>query len=284
MSDSSNFEKNELVRSLNIIGIKDLRWSEIEICRFSPANKKENNSIYKSVNERLLEIADEEKEGEFIHITGEMKALTDPFHRKCIKKLYENNKQIFKIIFSLPPNYLMNEYYIKKYNIETWEKSNWVDHIESFDILGENISRLYNNYERELIQYSLFGDELILFQSVHQALQYIKKVWIIESKYLFKKLLKNFERVLSGSQYINPLLFNQFNSSLSSNFGLNIISLLYDINDIIEESVFLEELKKNYFFNEYVLNNLYLIGFIEKTSDNFIKLSDQGNEYLNLFF
>lgn len=283
MSDSSNFERNELVQSLNIIGIKDLRWSEIEIRRFSRANEKENKSAYKFVNERLLEIIDNEKEGEFIHITGEMKAFADPLHRKCIKKIYERNKQIFKIIFSLPPTYLMNEYDIKRYNRETW-KCNWVDHIESFDILGENISSLYNNYEREDIQYSLFGDELILFQSEHQARQYVKKVWIIESKYLFKKLLKNFERVLSDSDFINPFLFNQFNSSLSSNFSLNIISLLYDINDIIEESVFLEELKKNHFFNKYVLDNLYLIGFIEKNSDNFVKLSDQGNEYLNLFF
>ncbi len=278
---SDEFDRKSLEKELLEINIKDINSFNIEYLDYSPADKTKNKEVYKNANTRLLEIIEEKEVGEYIHITGEMRALTDSDHRKCIKELYNHDKQQFKIIFSLPEEFGMNASDIKKYNKKTWDDSNWIDHLVSFDILGANKVRLYNNYNRESIQYSLFGTDLILFQSRHKIGDHIKKVWLLQSKSLFKSLQNHAKEVLKSSDFIEPYIFFQFNLSLSSNISLH---LLYSLQNkgIIKKEVITQELKKFRIHDKSLIKNLESIGFIQ-IIDNSYQLTSDGNSFLELF-
>ena len=115
---SDECDKNTLEKELAEIGIRNIENYNISYLKYSPKNKGKNKELYKIANDYLLETIEKNDSGKFIHVTGEMKALADPNHRNCIKQLYEQNKQQFVILFSLPEGYDLCGYDIKKYNIE----------------------------------------------------------------------------------------------------------------------------------------------------------------------
>jgi len=280
ISDESGI--HSLIKNLKLAEIKVDKSIKDSIIHYSPADEKLNELAYEKVNKIFLEIIQQIDYGDYIHITGEMKALADPLHRNCIRELYLQHKQQFRIIFSLPSNYQISAHSIKKYNKEKWKDRNWVDHIDAFDILAENRVSIFNKYEREKSQYSLFGENLILFQSKHSPEQYIKEVWILESQELFKKLKKRAELIFSSSQFISPMIFTQFNSFLSTNSSLHLLFFLYDNKGNVSKADFLKELKKIEVFSDLNLDPLKTMDFIEEYT-NSVKLKEDGKDFLKLF-
>ena len=272
-----------LLESLEPTGIKVDASIIDDIIDYSPEKEDSNNKTYAEVNKMLLERIYENVEGDFLHITGEMKALKDPKHRKCIKELHSYGNQ-FRINFSLPENPLYPEkgYWIKRYNKEKWRHTDWIDHFDSFDILGEGKAELYNNYDRDGVQYSLFGNELVLFQSYHESTDKEKEVWIIINKKLFKSLLRRSEDRFKNSTYIRPIEFNSFNFSICNDIALDILFYLYDNDRFIEIDKFSGEFPEINTKKQYIVDNMEIMRFIEK-NDNGISLLEDGQEYLKLF-
>lgn len=278
--DKKSFEEELRKAKISITKIKSL---DLEYLYYSPADKRENKKAYDCVNELLLDIIHDKDKGRYIHITGEMKALADPTHRNCINELYEQNGLQIEVVFSLPRDFPLNSAYIKKYNRETWKNSNWIDHLESFDILGEKKAKLFNKYRRILPQYSLFGNRLILFQSKHKPREYVKKIWVVKSKALFKILEHRANLTIKNSEFIESTKFLHFNSSLSTTSSLHLLHFLYDNDDCkVDKQIFNREVKNIDSFSKFRLEYLVNIGFIEDWGSN-LKLSNEGQEYLKLF-
>lgn len=280
--DLEEFDKKSFEEELIKIDITDIKSLDLEYLYYSPADIGKNKNAYDFVNKILLEIIHEKDKGRFIHITGEMKALADVTHRNCINELYELNELQFEIVFSLPEGTPLNSANIKRYNKDTW-KASWIDHIESFDILSEKKANLYNKHKRILPQYSLFGDRLILFQSNHKPREYVKKVWVINSKSLFKILEVRANDIIKNQSSIQSIIFLHFNSSLSTTTTLHLLHFLYDNDDCtVDRYSFNREEKNIDPFSKFKLENLINIGFIEDWG-TVLKLSDDGQEYLKLF-
>ncbi len=254
---------------------------EIEILEYSPALKEDNKNIYDEVNKSLLEIINDHENGEYLHITGEMRAFSDPIHREKIKILYEKRNYQIKTVFYLPSTLQISGHDILTYNKEHWDETNWIDYLDAFDILGEGQALLYRVPEREELQYSLFGDELILFQSKHSSKVHIKEVWILKSRKLFKFLFNRAKNVINRSRFIHPMIFNDFKLSISNDATLHIMFLLLD-NGKLDIERFNNEIKKINRFNEFNLENLKILEFIQQT-DEYIELTNYGKNYISIF-
>lgn len=279
---SDGFDKKTLKTELLVIGINIFNLHQINYLNYSLAYEEKIKELYQDANAHLIEFINSRKTGKFIHITGEMKALADPSHRNCVKELYEHNKQQFEIMFSLPDAYSLNGSDVKRYNIAEWKDANWIDHLDSFDILGANKVKLFNKYERESIHYSLFGSEIIIFQSRHiPREQKKKKVWLLQSEPLFKKLEKHAKGVFEKSTYIGPRTFFQFNLSLSSNISLHLLFSLQN-NGPAQKDEFVRQLKMLEIYDKSIIENLKIIGFIQDI-DNSYQISNYGKYFLKLF-
>lgn len=281
MSIDSEFGRDSLEKNLGIIGINNLDFLNIEIIDYSPSTSEGNIKIYKHINEILQELIKREQPGEYIHITGEMRALKDPNHRTLIKELFELHKYRINIVYYLPHENEITGYKILKFNQEHWENATWIDYLDAMDILGGGKAKLYCESERALIHYSVFGDDIVLFQSEHHSHIHVKEVWILKSKLLWEKFYLRAKRILQKSEYIHPIIINRFLLSISNSISLHVLISLYH-KEAMKKEELNNEIEKLDKFNEFNIQNLILIGFLKKINDS-IYLSEEGKEYIKLF-
>jgi hypothetical protein len=210
-----------------------------------------------------------------------MRALADPLHRIVCKELWKRYKSQFDMVFYLPPNYKRTAQDIMKYNRKAWGQSSWIDHLEVFDLLSDGIVNLYASPHLEKIHYTVYNDKYVLLQAEHEHLQHVKEVWLLESESLAERFLSYAKEVRSKCEYLQPILFKRFTLSISSEIALHVLFSLYDEEKIEKETLY-RELKKIKLFQESCLEDLEAIGFIQEV-DGFIKLTEDGKEYLKLF-
>ena len=68
---------------------------------FSPATSEANKAIHAKANDQLLRALLDNSAGHCIHITGEMRALADPFHRRLCAELAKRVNTRFTIVYDI---------------------------------------------------------------------------------------------------------------------------------------------------------------------------------------
>lgn len=216
-----------LNETLRTTGIRRPENLKIEIREYSTNNEEENKKIYKEFNKLLFSLIESKKPDVAIHITGEMRALSDKNHRFNCRKLWDTHHERFDITFNLPKETKISVRNIYKYTKEHWHSSSWWNHLDAFDLIADGKVNLYASPDREKVHYTILDNRYILLQSRHPRVEHTKYVWILESKQLCEILISKAKDVVKKSMYLNPSLFKEFTSSISSNVAVQTLLLVY---------------------------------------------------------
>ncbi|MFB6187490.1 MAG: hypothetical protein ABEI86_11570 [Halobacteriaceae archaeon] len=247
-----------------------------EILEYSPADRQTNAEVYESANEHMLSVIENDDTDEYMHITGEMRAITDPKHRRVVNKLYNRHGASFDMLFRLPKEFECNVNGILKYNQKAWSGTevNWKDHLEAYDLIKNEKIRLYNTPKLEPIHYTVYGDEYILLQAKHDHLEHEKAVWLLKSEEISQKCKRYAEKRKRKSTQIHPNRFRQYISTLSSSFALNILLSAKKNGGSIKVNDINAEMRDPY------LKNLSSINFINR-DNRVVRITNEGEGFLN---
>jgi hypothetical protein len=282
---------SNLCQTFEKLGIRNFSSLDVNVILHSDAVKEANEQLYRSVNQDfLLPMVEKEDPKECIHVTGEMRALSDRLHRLVCRKMVKKYNNRFKMVISLSSveesYYKMNSFFgreIMRWVRKEWRglNLNWFDYLDVFDLLSDEEVTLYRLRQPEKIHFSIFAGEYVLLQAEHPPGTHVKEVWLLKSELLYKQLLAKCKEIINKAELLHPRVFRDFMLSISGPSAANILFLLREnkkmmIKQLISELKSLELLEDAY-------NNLRAAGFIEEM-ENYCLLTEEGKEYANFLF
>jgi len=264
-----------LVLTLKKLGIT---YSEMnaEIIVSSPPNSEENKIAYNTVNKILSALIDEKTISDSYHVTGEMRALADPTHRKVCRKLWKKDSKKFQMVAWLPKEYRYNGNLFLQRIMENWINDTWQNHLDTIYLLARGEFDIYAQDAMEAIHYSVFDDDFVLMQSEHEHKEQLKDVWFIKSEKLNKKLKPKAIESAKNAEKFNPIVCRSVVDSLTSNMAFDMLYTLQD--NSMKNEAFQEKYSKSLAPS---IKNMKTLGFIDISDE--CKITDNGNEYLKLF-
>jgi hypothetical protein len=268
------------VETLAELGVRGISQLKIEVLKFSPPDEQQNARVYSRVNE-VLEERIRQTGLECTHITGEMRALADPHHRKVCRKNWQAHKRRIDVVCYLPKRYRNKGRDVWRWNRRNWQHTDWHNQLDAYDLLGNGEVRLFGLTEREPIHYSVFFDRFVLLQSRHSPPSHTKRVWLLESVRLTEILREKAEKIVSRAERVSPRLFRDLCLSLSSPLALDCLFTVRESGAVNEEWLYsrLKQFAKPpYDF----LGDLMAVNFIKRAEGNLI-ITAQGKDYLKLF-
>ncbi|RXJ98139.1 hypothetical protein CRV02_14020 [Arcobacter sp. CECT 8989] len=247
-------------------------------------DKESRNKVHLETNNLLEDSLNKNSLGECIHITGEMRALTDPFHRYLCEKINNTNEDVFKVVYNLPQNLMNDTTKIIEWNLDNWSLNkgfNWIEELRTIYSIANRSVNLYSLDTTNKIQYSVFGNKYILFQGAHEDKSNEKHTWLLESESLNIALTQNAEKLINISTDINEGHYRKFTQELNSFASKRVLSIL-GTKDIIQDSqifsdTVLQDLTDSI---EETLNVLKAIKFINY-EQNQLKLTLKGRSFFD---
>ena len=196
---NNNCYIENLKKTLTYAGINDIKITEGMIKSYGFLEKDRKN-VHNQTNNLLKSSLDKNSLGECIHITGEMRALTDPFHRYLCDQINLKDKDVFKVVYNHPDIEMNNTVDMLKWNLKKWTSKNkkriWQEELKTIYSIANRSVSLYALDTSNEIQYSVFGYKYILLQEKHDDLATQKHTWLLESESL------NAELTLKAENYI----------------------------------------------------------------------------------
>jgi hypothetical protein len=252
---------------------------------FSKPDTQGNKAVHAKANEQLLETLLRNEPGHCIHITGEMRALADPFHRRLCAELVKRSKERFTIIYNVPSDQVNSPEGIRLW-AEKWRSKAWTEKLSAINFIGDAFVdvRAYNTLDE--IQYSVFGNRYILLQEKHSdegnsksALP--KRVWLLESRTLNEFLTARAINIADKSKDIPETLFKRFLSNVNGVTAQNILARLARSNGSVSRDEVIDEALQE-FDPEAAddLKALEAIGFVKSDKPTMLTLTGDGFQYL----
>lgn len=224
--------------------------------------------------------------GECIHITGEMKALIDPFHRYLCEVISQKEQKVFRMIFNLPKKYAQNTTKILEWNLESWASISpvrkWHEKLRTIYSIANRSVNLYASDTLNEIQYSVFGNKYILLQEKHKEKIREKHTWLIESESVNTTLSMRAEELIKKSQDIDEGNYRRFTQNINSIAARRFLLLLKD-NDSLPNENLIEDGIANDFTEsvQEVLESLIIMDFIKPIANGLVVITDSGREFID---
>lgn len=241
-------------------------------------HRETNNKIQECLNNNSL--------GECIHITGEMRALTDPFHRYLCEEISQKKKSVFRVVYNLPEEYMANSTKILESNLEGWalDKSNrkWYEELRTIYSIANRSVNLYAFDTSNEIQYSVFGNRFILLQEKHQDRARKKHTWLLESESVNQFLTDKAEKLIKASKDVDGGNYRKFTSNISSIASKMILSALSKSSFLSAEKLLLDSHINDFTETPHeIIESLNVMGFIERINNtDLIKIAQAGREFI----
>jgi hypothetical protein len=274
-----------LIKTLELAGISDSKSFEPKI--ISEGNTKETiKEVHNRTNLMIKDRLDKHSLGECIHITGEMRALTDPFHRfMCEQISRKSEKDIFKVVYNLPEEKKDDITKIVKWNLENWtskiQKRNWVEELRTLHAIANRSVNLYTLNTVDKIQYSVFGNKYILLQEKHKDKAETKHTWLLESEALNAELVIKANEIINSAENIDEGYYGRFTQNIGGVPAKRILNLLQD-NEILEvDKLINDEIVKD--FTDYatdIIESLKIINFINEKNPGYVEITNSGREFI----
>jgi hypothetical protein len=87
-------QRRALSKTLEQAHLEHIKVEKIKWLAFADADVEQNEKVHRATNDLLLTLVVDGNPGRCIHVTGEMRALLDPFHREiCAKKDVQARRQ-----------------------------------------------------------------------------------------------------------------------------------------------------------------------------------------------
>jgi hypothetical protein len=256
---------------------------DLKCLAFSKPDAAGNKVVHAKANEQLLNVLLQNQPGPCIHITGEMRALADPFHRRLCAELVKRAKARFTVIYNIPDDFQhLNG--VGKW-AQTWKSKSWSDRLSAINFIGDAYVdvRGYNTLSE--IQYSVFGNRYVLLQEKHadeggSSTPLLKRVWLLESEKLNDFLTNRAQAIIDNSKDIPEALFKRFSAKINGVTAQTILRKLATISPLPAEQVIDDAMRAFDTDATSDLQALKSIGFIKQGEDDTLCISPEGDQYL----
>lgn len=233
-------EEKAFFETLEKAGITNFSKKNIKTLEYGFKGKS-RDKVHLETNKLLEKSFKNNSLGECIHITGEMRALTDPFHRYLCDQINKKNENVFKVVYNLPEEYSNNTIKIIERNLDNWSLNkgfNWIEELRTIYSIANRSVNLYSHNTTNEIQYSVFGNKYILFQGEHEDKSKEKHTWLLESESLNIALTQKAEKLIDISTDINEGHYRKFTQELNGFTAKKILSLLNREESLEDSQIF----------------------------------------------
>lgn len=256
---------------------------DLKCLAFSKPDAAGNKEVHAKANEQLLGALLQNQPGQCIHITGEMRALADPFHRRLCAELVKRSKARFTVIYNIQDDYQHLEG-VGKW-AQTWKSKSWSDRLSAINLIGDAFVdvRGYNTLSE--IQYSVFGNKYILLQEKHadeggSSVPLQKRVWLLQSEKLNEFLTDRAVTIADNSKDIPEALFRRFSAKVNGVTSQTILRKLAAHSPMPAEQVIDDAMRTFDTDATSDLKALKSIGFVKQDEAGAFCISPEGTQYL----
>jgi hypothetical protein len=198
---------------------------------FSPADPARNKALHAKTNETLLSTILKDAVGHCIHITGEMRALTDPFHRRLCAELAKTTSSRFDVVCDLPEEHSRTPADLGQRTAASWSSKGWAEKLSAIQLIGKQVVNVHSYQTLSAIQYTVFGNKFVQLQEKHQddgssMVSRPKRIWLIESEELCSHLTEKAVEILKSSRDIPENLYSKFFTDVSGVTSQNLLHIL----------------------------------------------------------
>ncbi len=198
---------------------------------FSSATSETNKAIHVKANDQLLRALLDNSAGHCIHITGEMRALADPFHRRLCTELAKRVNTRFTIVYDILEEFSKTPDGVGKWNAQRWGSKGWTEKLSAMNLIGKAFVDVRAYKTADEIQYSVFGNKYVLLQEKHlddadSGAASPKRVWLLNSEKLNAFLTARALSIIEKSKDVPETLFKRFFAKVSGVTAQNILARL----------------------------------------------------------
>jgi len=227
-------DEESLIATLRALGVPDNAW--YGTIASSGPSREENLGVYAKVNCLLEDLVVKGDLGGSIHVTGELRALSDPRHQNVCVGNFERNNTRLRFIGHIPSDVREEPYLLLQQDLEAWRSArkgwrstSWTDELAAFEIAGDEIVEIYGTREREELHYSTFPANYVLLQEQHDPKKNpAKRVWLLQSVEISEALRRRTATVLGRAQRIAPAYFDRLPTYAASIQALEFLTRLRD--------------------------------------------------------
>ena len=278
-------ERNEngLMRTLDLVGIHEKLPTIISHGYLDDEIKH----THRETNNLLQESIDNNSLGECIHITGEMRALTDPFHRYICEEISQKEKDVFRVVYNLPEEHMNKTTKILEWNLDCWASDGsdrkWHEELRTIYSIANRSVNLYALDTSEEIQYSVFGNKYILLQEKHRDGVRKKHTWLLESESINSMLTVKAEELIKQSKDVDEGNYRRFTQNLSSVASKRFLTIL---DKSSKDRLSIDELLEDEVVNDFtdspeeIIDTLKIMNFINNKDEDSIEITKSGREFI----
>jgi hypothetical protein len=257
----------------------------VKCIAFSAASAEANKALHAKTNEKLLAALLSNNAGQCIHITGEMRALADPFHRRLCAELAKRSKTRFTILYDIPDQYSGSPEGVGKWNAQRWRSKGWSEKLSAMNLIGEAFVdvRAFNTLHE--IQYSVFGNRFIQLQEKHSdegdsSKSSAKRIWLLDSEKLNGFLTARALDMVGKSKDVPEALFKRFFAKVSGVTAQTILAKLIKSGPSHTDAI----LDKDFLAFDpdaaEALDILVTLGFVETVDESRKGISSSGRQFV----
>jgi hypothetical protein len=282
----NKLENKVLLKTLELANVKNPPLNKIKVLEFSHAKTTENKRVRDAANHLILSLMETNDLGTCIHITGEMRALTDPFHRQICEEMRRRGKGSFYVLFHIPYDRIQDAASLVEWNLSKWsefQSRRWREELRTIDLIANRSVNLlaYNNFND--IQYSVFGHKYILLQEKHNIAAVNKRIWLLESEAVNEILAERGRQLLSSGRDVNEGLFRDFTLNLSGVAARRFLSKL-EKGSIEKNKLLRDPFIRNYAQNpQDSFKALQIMKFIDENKDGLFSITQGGRDFLSAY-
>ena len=281
-------DEHALAATFEQAGVATIDPRKVTWLAFSGPDQAKNELVYSEANDRLVKLIKDNSVGHCIHVTGEMRALADPFHRRVCAEIYQRGQEKFSLIYSIPPGYRESPEGVGRWNAESWRRSGWVDRLSAFSMIGKDIVDVFAYDTLDKIQFTVFGNRYLLLQEKHKdevsgstrGAPIPKRVWLLSCEKLNHAFAEKAAVIKNDAEALPDALFRRFAVSIHGVTSRQIINRLVEsggrghVDQIIDET-----LRRFDSQVEAHLTALKTIGFVKNGLANMLDLTNEGRQY-----
>lgn len=253
---------------------------------FSPATPEANRAIHAKTNEQLLSTLLQQSSGQCIHVTGEMRALADPFHRRLCAELAKRTDSKFTVLYNIPKQYRGSPEGVGKWNARRWRSKGWREKLSAINLIGQAFVDVRAFDTLHEIQYSVFGNRYVQLQEKHpdeegSVQPGSKRVWLLESERLNTFLTERALEMIGRSEDIPESLFKRFFAKISGVAAQTILSRLLAQGPAPAETILDNDLRMFDPGCSDVLDSLKELGFVEALNQSqLLSITASGQQFV----